>query len=970
MVLAIASTPAAWADATLDGSMGSTGSFSGNFTIPDTVGKTVGSNLFHSFSDFSINASESATFTGPAAIDNVVSRVTGNSPSTFNGPLTSAIPSANFYFINPNGVLFKEGAQINVDGSFYATTSDFVPLGQDGIFYADPAAQSVLTSAPPSSFGFLDSNPGQIAVEGSQLVKFITLNQPDGATLSLVGGDITLEEAPPGTATQFGPPNTFITATGNRVEIVSVASAGEAVPVNGDYELSSFDTLGDVKITGGSVVDATDVYIRGGTIIIDDAAIAPGYFFVAGLAPPPDGGSVDVGARELVSITGTTPLPVARPDGGPYLAGITAFGGSPLAGEPPTDGADINISGGDISMSGVAAVISERFGPGQAGDINITGDSVEVRNGAFVANINTYDGVGGNISVDAEQVTLDGEGDPTGLTGLNASSTFSVVFGDDTSVPNPFLPDFTTGDAGTITVTANGPGGLTVRGGASISTESRAFGQAGNIVINTTDINLSRDGMDFGAIASQSVFAGDAGNIDVNATGNIEIQDGFEITGSTAGTGIGGTVSVTAENDITISGDNSGIASAAPEPPPEVEDALAQLFGAANFDELVSILMGFDLVGPDADLYDALAALQIMGLIDLGDPDPTAGDAGAILVAASSLNINGPSRITSSTSSDGHGGSVNIATDSLSLLDGAEIRSRSGLVSVITGELDVGSGNGGVINIEVDGTAKITGQAADGSPSSISTSTLGEGNGGNISLAANKVALNNGGSISASSAGTGFAGDIFIDAGNRFDSNGGRVTTQATVSDGGNIQITARERVYLDKAEITTSVESGFGGGGNIDIDPKFVILNQSKILANAFGGPGGNINIVAGNFIVSPDSVIDASSELGVDGTVNISSPDEEVAEDLAVLSDSYLDLTGLTSERCGTTAGASSLVDAGPGGLAVDPDGYLPSFATATNQKYAATGGSRSVRSGERWWGPDADQAALQIAQLTCTN
>ena len=313
MMLAFASAPAAWADATLDGTLGSNGSFSGDFTIPDTVGQTRGSNLFHSFSHFSINADESATFTGPAAIDNVVSRVTGNNPSTFNGPLTSAIPSANFYFVNPNGVLFKEGAQINVDGSFYATTSDFVRLGQDGVFYANPAAQSVLTSSPPSSFGFLDGNPGQIALEGSQLVKFIALNQPDGATLSLVGGDITLEEAPPGTATQFGPPNTFITATGNRVEIVSVASPGEAVPADGDYDLSSFDTLGDVEITGGSVVDATDVYIRGGTIVIDDAAIAPGYFFVAGLAPPPDGGSVDVAARELVSITGTTPLPVARP---------------------------------------------------------------------------------------------------------------------------------------------------------------------------------------------------------------------------------------------------------------------------------------------------------------------------------------------------------------------------------------------------------------------------------------------------------------------------------------------------------------------------------------------------------------------------------------------------------------------------------------------------------------------------------
>ena len=137
IALSLAVTHSAWAGATLDGSMGTTGSFSGDFTVPDTVGQTRGGNLFHSFSDFSINAGESATFTGPSSINNVISRVTGSSPSTFNGPLTSAIPGANFYFINPNGLLFKEGAQINVDGSFYATTSDFVRLGQDGIFYAD-----------------------------------------------------------------------------------------------------------------------------------------------------------------------------------------------------------------------------------------------------------------------------------------------------------------------------------------------------------------------------------------------------------------------------------------------------------------------------------------------------------------------------------------------------------------------------------------------------------------------------------------------------------------------------------------------------------------------------------------------------------------------------------------------------------------------------------------------------------------
>jgi len=299
------------------------------------------------------------------------------------------------------------------------------------------------------------------------------------------------------------------------------------------------------------------------------------------------------------------------------------------------------------------------------------------------------------------------------------------------------------------------------------------------------------------------------------------------------------------------------------------------------------------------------------------------------------LNMNGDHAISSSTTADGNGGPINIQVGSLTLENGAEIRSRSGLVNQGTGQLAVGTGNGGDILV-----------------------TANSG-----------VSLQNGASISAQSLGTGLAGNISVNAGQQLNMSDSSISTQATVSDGGNIEIAATEQVYLLDSDITTSVESGFGGGGNINIDPKFVILNQSNILANAFGGPGGNINIVAENFIISAESRVDASSALGLDGTVNISSPDAEVAEELAVLPANYLDVTSLMSERCGTTAGASSLVDAGPGGLAVDPDGYLPSFATETNQENEAKGRSRSVSGGKRWWALDAGQPALQLAQMTCT-
>jgi len=994
MVLALASAPAAWAEATLDGSMGSTGSFSGNFTIPDTVGKSVGSNLFHSFSDFNINAGESATFTGPASINNIVSRVTGSNSSTFNGPLNSEIPGANFYFLNPNGILFKEGAQINVDGSFYATTSDFVRLGQDGVFYADLGAENSLTSSPPSAFGFLDSNPGKISLEGTQLVKYFTLNQPDGATLSLVGGDITLNQAPTGTTTLLGTPNStgsFISATGNTVEMVSVASPGEAIPDgDGSYDVSSFDTLGDIEITGGSVVDATDVYIQGGEFTISDSVIATGFFYVAGMAPPPVGGSIDVSASEEVNFTGSAPLGIevdpgsgpvtpTQPDGGPYYSGITAFGGSPIPDDPQSGTPDINITGGNIDMSGFSGIISQRFGPVNAGDINIKGETVKIRNGSIIANVNFYAGSGddvGNITVEADQLILDGEEDPSGLTGLNSSSFFSPVFGVvDIPAPfDPFNPALTYGDSGNITLNITGPDGLTVRGGASIISESRNFGDAGSITVNTSNLLLTTDGMPFGAIASQSAFAGNSGDILINASGNIQIQEGFEITGSTAGTGTGGNISVTSGNTISITGENSGIASATVEPPPQVSDLLAQQFGLGTFDELVAILMDFGLVGPDADLFDAMAALQTMGLIDLGDPNPTAGNAGSVSVDATSLEISGKARITSSTTADGEGGPITITADSLTLSDGAEIRSRSGLVSPATGELDVGSGNGGIITIDVTGNATITGQADDGSPSSISTSTQGEGSGGNISLTASNVNINDSGSISASSSGivenAGDAGSITINAGNKINLEGGTISTRTLSSEGGNIVLTAPKWVYLLDSEITTSVKSDAGGGGDITIDPEFVILNNSEILANAFEGDGGNITIVADYVIVSDDSRIDASSELGIDGTINISNPDQDIAKELAVLPENYLDVTGLISDRCGTSAGSSSLVSAGPGGLAVDPDGYLPSFAVETGLDDAGNGGNAKLEhGGSSWLAPAAALSSLQLARMNCT-
>ena len=107
----------AYGGVTLDGTLGPAGALPGpDYQIGADLGRQVGSNLFHSFGQFSINTGESATFSGPNSVSNIIGRVTGGDVSFIDGTLRSTIPGANLYLLNPAGVLFGEHAQLDVPG--------------------------------------------------------------------------------------------------------------------------------------------------------------------------------------------------------------------------------------------------------------------------------------------------------------------------------------------------------------------------------------------------------------------------------------------------------------------------------------------------------------------------------------------------------------------------------------------------------------------------------------------------------------------------------------------------------------------------------------------------------------------------------------------------------------------------------------------------------------------------------------
>jgi hypothetical protein len=838
--------------------------------------------------------------------------------------------------------------------------------------------------ADPSAFGFLGPPTGQIDVlagtvdETTAPVTVNVLQVPVGKTLSFVGGTVNIggdvdldSDATPDAS---GPG--YILAPGGHVNLISVASAGDATfdpaaingsmagPVTGDpgtrdINVSGFGQLGDINITQGSVVDAKEVSIRGGQLVIDTAAVYPGGFWLsqnlgalvvnglAGPLPLPDGGLVNINIAGDVSIRGDTLVPVIND-----LSGILTFAGFPFA-AVPGDVADILVNADSLTLSGEKAEIQTvRFGFGNPADVDITADTVEIRNGASITLVNYFQGPGGSLTVNTGDLVIDGSGS-TDFTGLSAQGLFHPGYLLFTADPITYFAD-----AGIITVNADN--NVTLVNGAFINANSFAFGSGGGVTVNTNNLSLDNGAL----ITAESTLGGPAGNVEINASGQVSLTNISQISSTTSGSGTGGNVVVNGGQSTTVSG-SSGIFSSTVEPSQELLDFFASnfapLFGGVvpDYAMLQSFITSVSGI-PDPSIFEVLGVMRTIGLLNIPDSALVPGDGGAVSMTTPLLTIN-DAAVSSSTGWDGNAGAVAGDVGSLVVENGGEIRSRTGLSD------SVGTGNAGNVNFTAANNITVSG-------GSISTSTIGSGGGGNIELTAgNNIEISNGGSVTSESTSTdddaGAAGTITISADNEINLKDGAISTRTVNAAGGSVTLLAPYWVYLLDSAITTSVEGGDENSGNILIDPEFVILNNSNILANAYGGNGGNIDIFADYVIISADSSIDASSKLGIDGTINISNPDQDIAKELAVLPENYLDVTGLISDRCGTSAGSSSLVSAGPGGLAVDPDGYLPSFGAAGNVGYNGNGESSGLNSGVSWLALATDLSALQFARVNCT-
>jgi filamentous hemagglutinin family protein len=109
-----------------------------------------GSNLFHSFNEFNVEAGQRVYFSNPIGVNTIFSRVTGNHTSTIAGTL-GVDGNASLFLLNPNGILFGPHAQLDIRGSFVASTSDRLVFADGQVFSAtQPQLPPLLTINVPT----------------------------------------------------------------------------------------------------------------------------------------------------------------------------------------------------------------------------------------------------------------------------------------------------------------------------------------------------------------------------------------------------------------------------------------------------------------------------------------------------------------------------------------------------------------------------------------------------------------------------------------------------------------------------------------------------------------------------------------------------------------------------------------------------------------------------------------------------
>ncbi|MBD2430026.1 MULTISPECIES: filamentous hemagglutinin N-terminal domain-containing protein [Fischerella] len=585
------------------------------------------------------------------------------------------------------------------------------------------------------------------------------------------------------------------------------------------------------------------------------------------------------GRIELASVAGTGLVKLSEIDKGyaldyadvgdfadmQFSQGAIAYG----SGE---GGGDIQLQGGNITLTDGSLVFSSTLGTGNGGNVVINARKLTVEGGAFVGTFTWGGGQAGNVLVRAsDSVQLLG----TSLDGSAPSSLLSQVL------------EQATGNGGNLMIETKR---LLIRDGAIVDASTFGEGRAGNVIVKALDvvelIGTTVDGAFpsgiFAQVAQGAIEnAGDAGNLMID-TRQLTVQDGAQISTAARNGGNGGNLTINASGSIQLSG-TSPLAT--------------------------------------ASLLDSYRS----GIFVSAEPGST-GNVGNLNLSTGLLTVENGARISADNLGNGEGGTATLNLRQLVIQKGGEIRA---------GSFGEGPGGTLTINaadsVEVVGTGSI---GSNSFPSILFTNAQASGKAGNLIITTNRLNVKDGAEVTVSGKGSGSAGNLTITT-NDLRLNQGKLTAETNAGEGANIKLQNLDLLFMQNESLISAQAFQDANGGNINVDAAkgFVVAvpeQNNDIVANAFLGNGGKINITTqGIFGIEERKAtsenrsndIDASSEFGLNGTVAINTPNVDPSQGLVQLP--AIPINVEVAQGCQAQGEQSSVAfyNTGRGGIAPNP-------------------------------------------------
>ncbi len=875
-------------------------------TVSDTInnipsdriegGASRGSSLFHSFREFNVGEGRGAYFASPNGIANIFTRITGGNPSNILGTL-GVQGNANLFLINPKGIIFGPNARLDLRGSFIGSTADSIVFN--------------------NGFEFSSNNP--------QTVPLLAINIPVGLRFRDNPGTI-VNSSQATSQTPTLPPLTLEIPISNKLGLA--VDPGQILALIG----------GDIQLNGGNLTAYTGQVLLG-------SVTSPG---LVQFEPTAFGLNLNYG-------------------------NIQSFGNIQMNGAfintSGLGGGKIDIRGSNVTVSS-SGIYSLTLGNIDGRSIDINAQNLRVDKGSQIFTLGLGEGAGGDINIRAtDSVEMSG----LGIEGYQRLYGQYVVSG----TLNPFDPQIVL-NAGTVGSGASGDinidtGRLLLRDGVVGGSTTFSAGNAGNLNIHANTVEMMGSAMNNGTTKGSS---GSGGNITVDAQ-RLILRDGSSLVSISRSDGASGNIAIKTNESVELSGSTPG-------------STTQTVLGTNSFDgngkagDITIDTKRLTVSG------GAAIALSTGAIIGANVFSTTGGPGGNLTVRASeSIEVNGvsavlgnadyaTSNIGTQTTTSGRGGDIRLFTSLLTVRDGGIISAAS-LSGADAGDITINADRAEVQGIASNGPFRSKIEASAGSVSSF-VNPNAAGNAGSLNLNVNRLIVRDGATVTVQSLGTGRAGNLNVAAKSIALDNKAIIDGTTVSGTGANINLQARDIQLRRGSRITT--DAGISDGGNIRINSDILVAvprENSDITANARTARGGQVTVNVPNIFgltsvnrdrarsslgltdaefanlqVNPTSLIPSSDIAAISqqagpalqGAVTFSTAGVNPAQGLVELPQNVVNPAQLIVANLCTEGAENEFSITGKGGVPPNPNDVLSSDSTQFSWVEPAVGRSQNLQ------------------------